>query len=83
MSENLSCGILNTINKFAIPSNTSDKEKKIFIARTAIISSIAVLSIYEYQCHIFGTKKCHAPKPIEIMLPKVLSMFTHLFITFL
>jgi len=74
--ENLSCGFLNTNSILAIPSKTSNKEKNIFIARTAIISSVAVLSKYEYQFQMLGTKKCHIPKPIEIILPKVTSIFT-------
>jgi hypothetical protein len=59
----------------AIPSKTSNNEKKMFIARTAMTSSVAALSKYEYQFQILGTKKCHIPKPIEIMLPKVVSIF--------
>jgi hypothetical protein len=59
----------------AIPSKTSNNEKKMFIARTAMTSSVASLSKYKYQFQILGTKKCHIPKPIEIMLPKVVSIF--------
>jgi hypothetical protein len=77
--EYLSIGTLNTNNRFAIPSNTSDNEKNIFIALTAIISSVAALSIYEYHFQIPGTKKCQIPKPIEIKLPKVVSMITVIF----
>jgi len=42
--ENLSFSFLNTNNILAIPSKTSNKEKNIFIARTANTSSVAVLS---------------------------------------
>ena len=74
--ENLSCSFLNTNSILAIPSKTSNKEKNIFIARTAKISSVAVLSKYEYQFQMLGTKKCQSPKPIEIILPIVTSIFT-------
>jgi NAD/NADP transhydrogenase alpha subunit len=77
--ENLSSCFLDTIIMLAIPSKTSNNEKKILIARTAITSSVAVLSIYEYQFQMTGTKKCHIPKPIEIMLPKVVSIFIKVF----
>jgi hypothetical protein len=59
----------------AIPSKISNNEKKMFIALTALTSSVAALSKYEYQFQIPGTKKCHIPKLIEIMLPKVVSIF--------
>lgn len=74
--ENLSCSFLNTINKLADPSNTSNIEKNIFMARTAMTSSVAFLSTYEYQFQIHGTIKCHIPKPIVITLPSVVSVFT-------
>lgn len=74
--ENLSCSFLNTKSILAIPSKTSNNEKNIFIARTAKISSVAVLSKYEYQFQMLGTKKCQSPKPIEIILPIVTSIFT-------
>ena len=60
----------------AIPSKTSNNEKKMFIARTAMTSSVAALSKYEYQFQLPGTKKCQSPKPIEIILPMVTSIFT-------
>jgi hypothetical protein len=66
----------------AIPNNTSDNEKKKFIALTAMTSSVAVLSMYEYQFQIAGTKKCQTPNPIETMLPKPVSMVTVNFISF-
>jgi len=53
--ENLSRGFLNTNNRLATPSRTSNKEKKILIARTAITSSDADLSKYEYQFQMPGT----------------------------
>jgi len=64
----------------AIPCKTSNKEKKIFIARIAITSADAALSIYEYQFQMPGTKKYHIQKPIEIMLPKVVSIFIIFFL---
>lgn len=76
IAENLSCSFLNTNSILAIPSKTSNKEKNIFIARTAITSSVASGTIYEYQFHIYGTKKCQIPNPIEIILPIVTSIFT-------
>jgi hypothetical protein len=80
--ENLSCGFLNTNNRLAIPNNTSDNEKKKLIAFTAITSSVADLSMCEYQFHMAGAKKCQPPNPIEIMLPKAVSMVTVSFISF-
>jgi hypothetical protein len=79
--ENLSGCFLNTVTMLAVPSKTSNNEKKMLIARTAITSSVAVLSIYEYHFQIPGTKKCHIPKPIEMMLPKVVSVFITIFFT--
>jgi len=76
MAENLSRGILNTIRILAIPSRTSRSEKNIFIARTAITSSVAALSKCEYQSQMPGIKKCHIPNPIEIILPIVVRIFT-------
>ena len=77
--ENLSSGFLNTVTMLAVPSKTSNNEKKMLIARTAITSSVAFLSIYEYQLQMPGIKKCHIPKPIEIMLAKVVSVFIVVF----
>ena len=73
--ENLSGIFLNTSNILAIPSKTSNSEKNMLIARTARMSSYAVLSKYEYQFQMAGTKKCQIPKPIEIALPTVTSVF--------
>jgi hypothetical protein len=80
--ENLSLCFLKTNSRLVIPNNASDNEKKKFIALTAITSSVAVLSMYEYQFQILGTKKCQMPKPIETILPKVVSMVTVNFIFF-
>ena len=76
MAANLSKCFLNTVIMFAAPSKTSNKEKKMLIALTAITSSVAVLSIYEYQFQMSGTKKCQIPNPIEIILAKVASIFS-------
>ena len=57
---------------FTIPNNTKHKEKNTFIFRTAMISSVASVLIYEYQFQIIGTKKCHNPKPIVMALPAVI-----------
>jgi hypothetical protein len=65
----------------AVPSKTSNNEKNTLIARTAITSSVAFLSIYEYQFQMPGIKKCHIPKPIEIMLPIVVRIFIRVFFT--
>jgi NAD/NADP transhydrogenase alpha subunit len=73
--ENLSRSFLNTVTMLAVPSKTSNNEKNMLIARTAITSSIAVLSMYEYQFQMPGIKKCQIPKPIEMMLAKVVSVF--------
>ena len=73
--ENLSIGFLNTNNMLAIPIKISNSEKKMFIALTAMTSSVAALSKYEYQFQIHGTKKCQIPNPIETILPKVVSIF--------
>ena len=69
--ENLSGIFLNTIKILAIPSKTSNSEKNKLMALTARTSSVAVGSIYEYQFQMAGTKKCHSPNPIEIILPVV------------
>ena len=37
-------------------------------------SSVALGSMYEYQFHNFGTKKCHNPKQIVIILPSVVNI---------
>jgi hypothetical protein len=79
--ENLSSCFLNTIIMLAVPSKTSNNEKNTLIARTAITSSVAFLSIYEYQFQMPGIKKCHIPKPIEIMLPIVVRIFIRVFFT--
>lgn len=73
--ENLSGIFLNTSNILAIPSKTSNREKNMLMARTARMSSGAVLSKYEYQFQMAGIKKCQIPKPIEITLPTVTSVF--------
>jgi hypothetical protein len=57
---------------FATPINASVNEKKMLIARTARISSAE--SIGAYQCQIFGTKKCHTPKPMVKRLPTTVSV---------
>ena len=74
--ENLSCNFLNTSSIFATPSNISNNEKMKLIALIAITSSVASGTIYEYQFQMLGTKKCQSPKPIEIILPIVTSIFT-------
>ncbi len=56
---------------FTAPNSTKHKEKNTFMFRTAIISSVASGLMYEYQFHILGTKKCHNPKQIVIILPAV------------
>jgi len=75
MVENLSADRLKTISRLAIPSKTSSNEKNMFIARTARTSSVAAMSMYEYQFQIPGTKKCHTPNPMEMRLPIVVSTF--------
>jgi hypothetical protein len=78
--ENLSGSFLNTIRMLEVPSKTSNNENNMLMARTALTSSVADLSIYEYQFQMPGTKKCHIPKPIEIMLPKDVSIFISSFL---
>jgi DNA/RNA-binding domain of Phe-tRNA-synthetase-like protein len=65
---------------FTIPNNTRDKEKNTLIARTAATNSVALISIYEYQFHALGTKKCHIPKPIEALLQIITNILTGRFI---
>jgi hypothetical protein len=57
------------------PNNTSDSEKNAFMALTATCNSVASGSMYEYQRQALGTKKCHTPKPREMMLPIVTMIF--------
>jgi hypothetical protein len=66
-----------------MPNNTRDNEKNTLIALTASISSFALISIYEYQFHSLGTKRCHNPKPIEEILPIITNEFASLFKSFL
>lgn len=77
--ENLSGCFLYTNTMLAIPSKTSNNEKKVLIARAAITSSVAPFSIYEYQFQMPGIKKCQIPKPIEIKLPIVVNNFINKF----
>jgi hypothetical protein len=65
---------------FTMPNNTKDKEKNALIARTAATNSVALASIYEYHFHALGTKKCHTPKPMEVLLPIITNTFTSKFI---
>ena len=55
-------------------------QKNACIIRTAATNSVALLSIYEYQFHALGTKKCHIPKPIEALLPIITNILTSKFI---
>jgi hypothetical protein len=64
---------------FAIPIKAKDNEKKIFVALIANTSSVALGSMYEYHFHKLGTKKCHIPNPIEILLPIVTKTLTSRF----
>lgn len=54
------------------PNSTRDSEKKPLTARTAKTNSVADTSMYEYQSHILGTKKCQMPNPIDAALPSVI-----------
>jgi hypothetical protein len=67
---------------FTTPNNTKHKEKNTFIFRTAIISSVALGSMYEYQFQILGTKKCHNPKQIVIILPAVVRILLSIYIIY-
>lgn len=58
-------------NMSTAPNNIKDREKNTLIALTAIISSVALTSIYEYQFHNLGTKKCQTPNPIDRLLPTI------------
>jgi DNA/RNA-binding domain of Phe-tRNA-synthetase-like protein len=62
-----------------MPNNTKDKEKNALIARTAATNSVALLSMYEYHFQTVGTKKCHIPKPMEALLPKITKILTSRF----
>jgi len=66
---------------FTIPNNNRDREKNALIALIAAINSVAVLSMYVYQFHALGTKKCQIPKPIEALLPIITNIFTSIFVT--
>lgn len=59
------------MSRLMTPNSTRDNEKKKFVARTALTSSVADGSMYAYQSHSRGTKKCHIPKPIDAALPSV------------
>ena len=59
-----------------MPNNTREREKNALIALIAAINSVALLSIYEYQFHALGTKKCQIPKPIEALLPIITMILT-------
>lgn len=64
-----------------MPNNTREREKKALIALIAAINSVAALSIYEYQFHALGTKKCQIPKPIDALLPIITKILTSIFVT--
>ena len=64
----------NINNRFIDPNRTRVREKKVFIAFTAIINSVARSSMWEYHFHILGTKKCQIPKPIEAALPVAINI---------
>jgi hypothetical protein len=69
--ENLFALSPQTNKTFTMPNKTKHREKKVLIARIATTNSVALASMYEYQFHALGTKKCHIPKPIETVLPTV------------
>ena len=62
---------------FIIPNRIKESEKNMLIALIATTNSVAEESIYEYHFQVVGTKKCHIPNPIDIILPNETSIFVN------